>query len=282
MAAGLCATLLLGVASAQTSSSTEMKTFEVVAVSGNHVVAKGSDGVTKEYNLPPGFQVEMDGKMIPVSDLKAGMTVHAKITTKTSTHRVITNEVKNGEVMNVTAYSLAALKTGHPFTGPRTSPASLSLQSLEAYACRDLEGRHIHRSSHPSADDRDRKRIQASAAAAKKRPPRGGRTAAESSHPAGRLARSTSFKTASPALVALVGFGPGAGLTVGASPPARLVPRISSAPASASLGGSGVRGDQKIILTTRSIGSQNMVNSRGATGEREEHEVEDVVWVNGT
>ena len=101
----LCATLLLGVASGQTSTKTESKTFEIIAVHGNTVVAKGPDG-TKEYNLPPDFQMDMDGKPIAVADLKPGMTVHATITTKVSTHKVITNEIKNGEVMNVTAYSL--------------------------------------------------------------------------------------------------------------------------------------------------------------------------------
>jgi len=96
---------MLGVASAQTSTKTESKTFEVIAVQGNTVVAKGPDG-TKEYDLPPDFKMDMDGKPVAVADLKPGMTVHATITTKISTHKVITNEVKNGEVMNVTAYSV--------------------------------------------------------------------------------------------------------------------------------------------------------------------------------
>jgi len=96
---------MLGVASAQTSTKTESKTFEVIAVQGNTVVAKGPDG-TKEYDLPPDFKMDMDGKPVAVADLKPGMTVHATITTKVSTHKVITNEVKNGEVMNVTAYSV--------------------------------------------------------------------------------------------------------------------------------------------------------------------------------
>ena len=104
-AGGLCATLLLGVASAQTSMTTESKTYEIIAVAGNTVVAKGPDG-TKEYNLPADFKMDMDGKPIAVADLKPGMTVHATITTKVSTHKVITNDIKNGEVMNVTAYSV--------------------------------------------------------------------------------------------------------------------------------------------------------------------------------
>jgi len=99
----LAATLLLGVAFGQTS--TESKTWEVVAVQGNTVVAKGPDG-TKEYNLPPDFKMDMDGKPIAVSDLKPGMTVHATITTKVTSHPVYTTEVKNGEVMAVRGYTV--------------------------------------------------------------------------------------------------------------------------------------------------------------------------------
>jgi hypothetical protein len=101
----LAATLMLGVASGQTSTSTESKTWEVLAVQGNTVVAKGPDG-TKEYNLPADFMMDMDGKQIAVSDLKPGMTVHATITTKVSSHPVYTTEVKNGEVMSVRAYTV--------------------------------------------------------------------------------------------------------------------------------------------------------------------------------
>jgi len=99
----LAATLLLGVAFGQTT--TESKTWEVVAVQGNTVVAKGPDG-TKEYNLPPDFKMDMDGKPIAVSDLKPGMTVHATITTKVTSHPVYTTEVKNGEVMAVRGYTV--------------------------------------------------------------------------------------------------------------------------------------------------------------------------------
>ena len=102
----LAAMLMLGVASGQTSSSsTESKTWEVLAVHGNTVVAKGPDG-TKEYNLPKDFQMDMDGKPIAVSDLKPGMTVHATITTKVSSHPVVTTEVKDGEVMSVRGYTV--------------------------------------------------------------------------------------------------------------------------------------------------------------------------------
>ena len=101
----LGAMLALGIASAQTSTSSETKTLEIVAVSGNTVVAKGPDG-TKEYNLPKDFKITMDGKDIAVADLKPGMTVQVNTTTKVSTHRVQTTEIKNGEVMAVSGSAL--------------------------------------------------------------------------------------------------------------------------------------------------------------------------------
>jgi LPXTG-motif cell wall-anchored protein len=222
--------LQLGVASGQTSTSSEMKTFEVVAVSGNHVVAKGSDGVTKEYNLPAGFQVEMDGKMIPVSDLKAGMTVHMKITTKTSTHKVITNEVKNGEVMNVTAYSLI-VKTdaGYKQFTPET------LKSGDVMIFKD--GQEVHLSQlkkgdmisatiitvHPPTTVTERQ-MQASAKAAPKKEeaaPMAAAPEAAPAAPAAEPAPATEHKklpktASSMPLVALVGFlslGAGLGLS---------------------------------------------------------------------
>jgi hypothetical protein len=136
--------MMLGVASAQTSTTTEAKTFEVVAVSGNHVVAKGPDG-TKEYTLPPGFQMDMDGKPIAVADLKPGMTVHAVITTKVTTHKVITNEVKNGEVMNVTAYSLI-VKTGDGYK--KFTPETLKSGDVMIFK----DGQEVHLSELKKGD----------------------------------------------------------------------------------------------------------------------------------
>jgi hypothetical protein len=233
MAAGLCAMLMLGVASAQTSTSTEMKTFEVIAVAGNHVVAKGPDG-TKEYDLPPGFQVEMDGKQIPVSDLKAGMTVHATITTKTSTHKVITSEIKNGEVMNVTAYSLI-VKTDNTYK--KFTPETLKSGDVMIFK----DGQEVHLSElkkgdmisatiitvHPPTTVTERQ-ITASAKAAPKKAEPAPMAAAPAAEPAAGAPAAEPAPAAAPhhkhlpktasqlPLVALVGFlslGAGLGLT---------------------------------------------------------------------
>lgn len=136
-AGAICATLLLGVASAQQNTTkTEVKTFEVLAVSGNTVVARGPDG-TKEYNLPKDFKMEMNGQPIAVADLKPGMTVQATITTKTSTRSVVTSEVKDAEVMNVTAYSVI-LKTDKGYQ--KYTPERLKSGDIMIYK----EGKEVH------------------------------------------------------------------------------------------------------------------------------------------
>jgi LPXTG-motif cell wall-anchored protein len=140
----LAATLLLGVASGQTSSKTESKTWEVIAVQGNTVVAKGPDG-TKEYNLPPDFKMDMDGKPIAVSDLKPGMTVHATITTKVSSHPVITTEVKNGEVMSVRGYTVI-MKTDKGYQ--QFSPEKLKSGDVMLFK----DGQEIHLSELKKGD----------------------------------------------------------------------------------------------------------------------------------
>lgn len=141
----LCATLLLGVASAQQDTTkTEVKTFEVLAVSGNTVVARGPDG-TKEYNLPKDFQMQMDGRPIAVSDLRPGMTVQATITTKTTTRPVTTTEIKNGEVMNVTAYSVI-IKTDKGYQ--KFTPERLKSGDVMIYR----EGKEVHLSELKKGD----------------------------------------------------------------------------------------------------------------------------------
>ena len=97
--AGLCLLGLGAVAFAQTTT-TETKSFEVISVEGNKVVLKGAEG-TKELTVPADFRFNVQGKMLPVSDLKPGMKGTATITTKTTTKPVTVTEVKNGEVLKI-------------------------------------------------------------------------------------------------------------------------------------------------------------------------------------
>ena len=106
-AACVCIGGLAAGASAQTSSSTtEIKAFEVVSVDGNKVVAKTAAGA-KEYTLPADFKfTTADGKQLAVQDLKPGMKGTAHVTTKTTTVPVYVTEVKNGEVVQKSGNSI--------------------------------------------------------------------------------------------------------------------------------------------------------------------------------
>jgi len=95
----LCVSAAL--ASAQQTSTTETKHFEVIAVDGNNLVVKLPEG-SRELTVPEDFRFTVDGQQLSVHDLKPGMKGTATITTKTTTHPVTVTEVKNGKVRQVT------------------------------------------------------------------------------------------------------------------------------------------------------------------------------------
>jgi len=74
LTAAIVALLILAgsTAWAQTTTATQTRTFEVIAVVGNRVVVQEPAG-TREYTIPPGFRFTVDGKQVRVSDLKPGM-----------------------------------------------------------------------------------------------------------------------------------------------------------------------------------------------------------------
>jgi LPXTG-motif cell wall-anchored protein len=99
--------------SAQPQTTTDTKTFEVVAVEGNDLVVRLPEG-TKELNVPEDFRFTVDGKQMSVHDLKPGMKGTAVVTTKTTMHPVTVTEVKNGTVMQASAASII-VKTDQGF-----------------------------------------------------------------------------------------------------------------------------------------------------------------------
>jgi LPXTG-motif cell wall-anchored protein len=104
----MCVVSLVGAGTAfaqQTTSSTEVKHFEIISVDGNKVVVKGEKGA-QEITVPEDFRLTVDGKDVSVRDLKPGMKGTAKITTTTTTTPVHVTEVKNGEVMKVVGNSI--------------------------------------------------------------------------------------------------------------------------------------------------------------------------------
>ena len=78
-----------GVALAQTTTITvDERNFEVISVDGNKLVVRDQKG-TNEYTVPDDFRFTVDGKKVPVSELKAGMKGTATITTTTTVKPVV-------------------------------------------------------------------------------------------------------------------------------------------------------------------------------------------------
>src|SRR5262245_38624330 len=100
----LCAVAALATAQQQ-STTTETKTFEVIAVDGNDLVVKLPEG-TKQLTVPESFRFTVDGQPLSVHELKPGMKGSATITTKTTLHPVTVTEVKNGTVAHASASNI--------------------------------------------------------------------------------------------------------------------------------------------------------------------------------
>lgn len=95
---GIAALVSLPAMAQQSSTTTEVRQFEVVAVNGNKVVVRGQAG-TQEITAPADFRMTVDGKPVTVADLKPGMRGSATITTTTTVTPVHVTEVRNGVVM---------------------------------------------------------------------------------------------------------------------------------------------------------------------------------------
>jgi len=90
--------LTAGPAQAQTTTSSETKTFEVLAVTGNTLDVRLPEG-TREITVPDDFRFTVDGQQLSVHQLKVGMKGTATITTRTTTTPVTVTEVRNGTVV---------------------------------------------------------------------------------------------------------------------------------------------------------------------------------------
>lgn len=102
----VCLMVLAGAALAQTKlTSTETKSFEVLAVDGNNVVVRGAEG-TRELTVSDDFSLNVGGRQVSVHDLKPGMKGTATITTTTTIKPVHVTEVRNGEVIRVNGSSV--------------------------------------------------------------------------------------------------------------------------------------------------------------------------------
>jgi len=80
-------------------TSYDIKNGTVVATGDNTVAIRDAAGVIREYDTPPGFTVNVDGKDLPVSALKPGMTITATIRTVTKPVVLQTKELKDARVI---------------------------------------------------------------------------------------------------------------------------------------------------------------------------------------
>jgi hypothetical protein len=102
----MCAVFLIAsTASAQKTTVSQVRRFQVVSVDGNKVVVKGQRG-SQEITVPDDFRFTVNGKKISVHELKPGMRGSATITTTTTTTPVYTTEVRNAEVVQASANSV--------------------------------------------------------------------------------------------------------------------------------------------------------------------------------
>jgi hypothetical protein len=102
----VCSTAVASLAQQPTTTTaSETKTFEVIAVEGNQLVVRLPEG-TRELTVADDFRFTVNGKPLSVRELKPGMKGTATITTKTTVTPVTVTEVKSGQVMQTSGSSI--------------------------------------------------------------------------------------------------------------------------------------------------------------------------------
>ena len=96
---------LAGAPLAQTTTTVDVRNFEVISVDGNKLVVRDERG-TNELTVPDDFRFTVDGKKMSVSELKAGMKGTATVTTTTTIKPVVVTEVRKAEVLSASNRSV--------------------------------------------------------------------------------------------------------------------------------------------------------------------------------
>ena len=94
-----------GIAAAQLTTY-EIKAGTVIHVYGNNLVVEMADGTIKEFDVPEGFTFDIDGKQVPVGNLKPGTKLASVVTTTETPHEVQVTEFKSGTVVKVVGTTL--------------------------------------------------------------------------------------------------------------------------------------------------------------------------------
>ncbi len=91
---------------AQMEVETEVKRGKVLYAKGNSLMVREPSGDDMLYTVPEDFRVKIDGRDVPVSQLKPGTELIATITTVTRPRTVQTTEVIRGTVWEVVGSSV--------------------------------------------------------------------------------------------------------------------------------------------------------------------------------
>jgi len=88
----------VGMSAQSTTTTSETKNFEVLAVNGNLLDVRLPEG-TRELTVADDFRFTVNGQQLSVHQLQPGMKGTATITTRTTVTPVTATEVKNGTVV---------------------------------------------------------------------------------------------------------------------------------------------------------------------------------------
>jgi hypothetical protein len=104
-----CAVLTFAQVQTQTSTTTgahtkdvKIESGEVLAVEGNNLFVKMSDGTVRDFpNVPASAKVDVDGKQLGISELQPGMKLQRTTVTTTTPQVVTTIQTVTGKVWHV-------------------------------------------------------------------------------------------------------------------------------------------------------------------------------------
>jgi len=223
VAAAVLSLTAVGSLAQQSTSSTQTKAFEVLAVEGNTLVVRLPEG-TREITVPDDFRFTVDGQQVSVRELKVGSKGTATITTRTTVTPVTVTEVKNGTV---------ALRSGGSVI-VRTDEGVKSFTQGEV----DKRGVKIYMNGKPVQLNELREGDKLSATIVTSRPPRimteqevRATTAAPAAPAAARAPESTRAAAAPPAAPAAAAPRPAPAPAAAPAPqaaPARTLPSTAS------------------------------------------------------
>jgi hypothetical protein len=123
--------------SGQATKETQVRSGEVVYVSGNDLVVKTDDGQVKHFTVPEGATATVDGQQMSVHDLKPGMKLQQTITTTTTPETVKTVRTIKGKVWHVQPPVSVILKlpdgTNKQYKIPKDQKFDVNGQQVDAW-----------------------------------------------------------------------------------------------------------------------------------------------------